>query len=145
MLRIDATTLCGLAGRLPLVGLCHVAGWNVTGRKAPAYKQANVTAAIQAEIDKCAGAGGVARVPPGNHRCGQLRLRSNVTLHLEAGATLWVSPEKADYKQGRRFPFAEGESNITIEGRRTTRGTGENVEKYVVSTIDKAGAVRAFW
>jgi polygalacturonase len=115
---------------LPLVLLviapCRAKGWDVTELGAKGDKQTNSGPAIQAAIDKCTAAGGgTVLVPAGDYLCGQLNLKSNVTLHIEAGATLWVSPRKDDYSKGNRFLFAEGQSNITIEGRGTIHGTGE--------------------
>ena len=47
------------------------------------------TKAIQAALDKCGQAGGgTVIVPPGKFLTGSLWMRSNVTLHLEGGATL---------------------------------------------------------
>jgi len=48
-----------------------------------------------------------------------------VSLYLESGATLWVSPKKEDYKEGNRFLYAEDQTNITIEGRGVILGTGQ--------------------
>ncbi|MFH1718397.1 MAG: glycosyl hydrolase family 28 protein [Planctomycetota bacterium] len=89
-------------------------------------KKTNDGPVIQATIDAClAAGGGTVYVPAGDYFCGALRLRSNVSLYLEAGATLWVSPEKEHYKNGNRFLYAEDEENISIEGRGTIHGTGE--------------------
>ncbi|MDR3459797.1 MAG: glycosyl hydrolase family 28-related protein [Verrucomicrobiae bacterium] len=54
--------------------------------------------AINQAIDQChAGGGGTVYVPPGNYLCGTVELKSNVTLYLEAGATLLGSKQLADY------------------------------------------------
>ena len=56
------------------------------------------TKAIQAALDKCAGAGGgVALLEGGRFLSGTLYLRSHVTLRIEAGATLLGSTNIADY------------------------------------------------
>ena len=56
------------------------------------------SAAINRAVDACHSAGGgVAYVPPGTYRCGTVVLKSNVTLYLEAGATLQGSKNLADY------------------------------------------------
>jgi len=105
---------------------CSAKVWDVTELGAKADKETNAGPAIQAVIDQCAAAGGgTVFVPAGDYLCGQLNLKSSVTLHIEAGATLWVSPKKEDYSKGNRFLFAEGQSNITIQGRGTIHGTGE--------------------
>jgi len=56
------------------------------------------TAAINAAIDACTKAGGgIVYLFPGNYLCGTLVLKSNVTLYLEAGATLLGSTNIADF------------------------------------------------
>ncbi len=127
MLKVNAVTICGLAGRLILVALCQVGPWNVKDHGARGDKQADDTAAIQAAIDTCVGAGGgTVYLPAGDYRCGQLHLKTGVTLHVEAGAALWVSPDRQDYRRGNRFLFAEDQNDITIQGRGTIHGTGRD-------------------
>jgi polygalacturonase len=56
------------------------------------------TKAIQAAIDACHRAGGgTVLLPAGTFLSGSLHLKSGVELHLEHGATLLGSPDKADY------------------------------------------------
>ncbi|OHB63100.1 MAG: hypothetical protein A2Y76_04870 [Planctomycetes bacterium RBG_13_60_9] len=99
--------------------------WDVTELGARGDKEANDTTAIQKAVDGASQAGGgTVYVPAGNYRCGQLRLRSHVTLHIEAGATLWVSADKADYGRGNSFLLAEDQNNVTVQGRGTIYGTG---------------------
>jgi hypothetical protein len=105
---------------------CWARVWDVTELGARGDKEANDTAAIQKAIDSVSQAGGgTVYVPTGNYRCGQLQLRNNVTLRIEAGATLWVSPDKADYKRGNTFLLAQDQNNVVIEGRGTICGTGQ--------------------
>jgi polygalacturonase len=105
---------------------CWARVWDVTELGARGDKEANDTAAIQKAIDSASRAGGgTVYVPAGDYRCGQLQLSSNVTLHIEAGTTLWVSPDKADYKRGNTFLLAQDQNNVTIEGRGTIHGTGQ--------------------
>lgn len=91
------------------------------------------TAAIQAALDGCGGAGGgMVYVPPGRYLVGTLHLRSHVRLFLEGGATLLASRELADYPEinGRKHHdlgdpsvlYGEDLTNITIEGRGTIDG-----------------------
>ena len=109
-----------------LGGLCWGRIVNVKELGASGNKQSNDGPVIQAAIDECCKeGGGTVYVPAGDYFCGGLRARSNVSLYLEAGATLWVSGRKEDYKQGNRFLYADNESNITIEGRGIIYGTGE--------------------
>ncbi len=56
------------------------------------------TAALQGAIDTChAAGGGTVRVPSGTYLTAPFGLRSRVTLHLEAGATVLGSPRLEDY------------------------------------------------
>jgi polygalacturonase len=56
------------------------------------------TAAIQQAIDDCAAAGGGrVEIPSGTFLTGPLNLKSNVDLHLDAGATLLFSRNFSDY------------------------------------------------
>jgi hypothetical protein len=87
------------------------------------------TGAIQRAIDETAKLGGGAiYVSPGTYMVGTIVLKSNVTLHLEAGATLLGSPDKGDYvmpkeaalaaknDQARHLLFAFNAENIALVG-----------------------------
>lgn len=53
---------------------------------------------IQAAIDAAhANGGGTVLIPSGNYLIGPIELKSDVELHLEAGAHLWGSPDISDY------------------------------------------------
>lgn len=55
--------------------------------------------AFQRAIDRCASeGGGMVLVPPGRYRCGSIRLRAKVRLHLEAGAEIHGSDVPEDYE-----------------------------------------------
>src|SRR6185295_14099759 len=57
------------------------------------------TAPLNKAIETCAAAGGGrVSVPPGKYLTGTLRLKSNVTLLLEAGAELIGSPDLNQYQ-----------------------------------------------
>lgn len=91
---------------------------------------------IQKLIDDChARGGGVAVVPPGEHVCGTLYLRSNVELHLPAGAAILGSHDVADYPcearnasellhRSRSLIVAEGAANVAITGHGLIDGRG---------------------
>ncbi len=124
--RLRKSAILDFAVVLLLTSGCGGRIYNVRDFGTRADKQANDAPAIQAAIDSCAEAGGgIVYVPAGDYLCGQLRLRSNIGLYLEPGATLWVSPDREHYKDGSRFLYAEDQRNITIEGRGTIHGTGE--------------------
>ena len=93
------------------------------------------TEAVQKTIDAChAKGGGVVRVPTGDFQIGTIRLRSNVTLSLDHGASLLGSQDLADYPtEGLSKPreggphcliYAENASDITIEGLGVIDGRG---------------------
>ncbi|MHC4557054.1 MAG: glycoside hydrolase family 28 protein [Planctomycetota bacterium] len=118
--------ISGVIALFILVFPCQGRIYNVRDHGARGDKKGNDGPAIQAAIDACfAAGGGRVYVPAGDYLCGGLRMKSHVSFYLEAGATLWVSPEEEDYKDGNRFLYAEDENNITIEGRGTIHGTGQ--------------------
>lgn len=55
------------------------------------------TAAIQKAIDEAAKCGGQVRIADGVYKTGSLRLKSNVDLHIAAGAVLLGSEDLKDY------------------------------------------------
>ena len=92
--------------------------------------------AINAAIDAVAAAGGgTVYVPPGVYRCGTVVLKSNVTLYLEAGATILGSADLVDYTpqpgpppegdaNERHLIFARDAENVTIAGPGRIDGQG---------------------
>ena len=95
------------------------------------------TAAIQRAIDACgASGGGTIVVPPGRFVTGTLWMRSNVTLHLDAGATLIAARDPAAFPvfaaafEGKSNPSHAGLiagdnlDNIAITGRGLIDGSG---------------------
>lgn len=66
------------------------------------------TQAVQRAIDDCAQAGGgTVALPAGTYLSGTVYLKSNVRLHLEAGALLLGSPDREDYNADDVFPENE--------------------------------------
>src|SRR4051812_8859678 len=98
------------------------------------------TAALQAAIDTCTrDGGGTVLVPAGTFVIGTTELKSNVTLHLAASATLLGSGDGKDYHAVDAIPlsgdstlndgnwallFAVDATNLTIEGMGTIDGQG---------------------
>lgn len=92
------------------------------------------TKAIQAAIDVCTNSGGgTVWVPAGNYIIGTIKLKSNVTLSLDYGASLLGSLNIEDYDTDITQPregnvecliFAENATNITIEGLGVIDGRG---------------------
>ena len=87
----------------------------------------NATGACQAAIDACTAAGGgTVRVPPGEYSVSTIQLKDNVTLHVEAGATVFLSQDNPQFARGRRaMVFAENASNIGVTGRGTLDGLAQ--------------------
>jgi polygalacturonase len=97
------------------------------------------TVAIQRAIDECnAAGGGVVLIPAGNYKTGSIFMRSNVTLNLDNGATLYGStdikdytPVQTDYESLRthtptiQLVYADGAVNVAITGDGTIDGRGK--------------------
>jgi polygalacturonase len=105
------------------------------------------TSAFQSALDRIAAHGaGTLTVPPGRYLVGGLTLPSNLTLVLEAGAVLLLSPDYADYaanesavtieQSTRACLFARGQNNITIRGSGTIDGNGA---AYCAAGADQNG------
>ncbi len=91
------------------------------------------TDALQGAIDAChRGGGGTVRVPPGTYLTRPIKLRSFVTLHLEAGSTILGSPRLEDYtvegtdasgeSERAGVVTAQGAERVAIVGRGTIDG-----------------------
>src|SRR4029453_18143266 len=73
-------------------------GFNIKDFGAAGDGQALDTPALQSAIDACgARGGGIVFVPAGAYVTGALVLRSDVTLYIDAGATLLGSEDPVDY------------------------------------------------
>lgn len=82
------------------------------------------TLSLQRAIDACTSAGGgIVYLGPGTYLCGTVVLKSNVTLYLEAGATILGSGNMADY-QPHHLIFASGAKNVGLAGPGTIDGNG---------------------
>ncbi|MCK5701587.1 MAG: glycoside hydrolase, partial [Cyclobacteriaceae bacterium] len=111
------------------------------------------TLAIQKAIDACSKSGGIVVFPSGKYVSGTIYLKSNVTLHLQKGATILGSTDLKDYPKNlpeysffrkgvikRALIYAEKLENIAIEGEGTIDGQGydfkepknKNVSSYSV-------------
>ena len=127
-------------------------------------------AAINQAIEKaCNNGGGRVVLPAGTYLCGSIRLKSNVELHLMAGARILAAPaamkayDKSEvfggpeYQDGGHTYFhnsliwAEGQQKISITGRGMIDGEGltkhdtekaGNVQGGSIGTGDKAIALK---
>jgi polygalacturonase len=95
--------------------------------------------AINAAIDHAhAQGGGVVYLSPGTYLCGTVVLKSNVTLHLEAGAVILGSTDLTQYtsqiprpdgrqgSQGYHLIFARDADNVTLQGGGLIDGQGSS-------------------
>ncbi len=109
--------------------------------KARADGRADDTAALQAAIDaRAAGGGGTVHVPAGKYLCGSLFLRSDITLHLEAGAVILGSEDP------QRYPLIESRWEGATQKTHTPLIYGAGLHDIAVvgrGKIDGQGA--AWW
>lgn len=121
---------CALAATAHAATTCNVRTYGATGDG-----KTKDTAAIQKAIDTCsAKGGGKVLFTAGTYVSAPILIKSNVTLHLDKGATLLGSPDHADYPEKVEFhtpdrqPLvgSENATNIAIEGEGTIDGNGQS-------------------
>ena len=102
--------------------------FNIRDFGATGNKGDKATIPVRSAIDACTAAGGgKVYVPPGDYTVGTLQLKDNVNLNLEAGATLCLSQDPADFIQGSHtMIFAQDAKNIAVTGR----GILDGLAKY---------------
>lgn len=149
MKNLFLTLFCGVAGAFA----SHAAVHDITAYGAVADTTRLSTAAIQRAIDACnAAGGGEVLVPAGDWKTGSIFLKSNVTLRLENGATLYGStdirdyiPVKTDYVSLRthtptiQLIYADKARSVAITGQGTIDGRGAAFPKL---TWDDEGITR---
>src|SRR5579862_5470909 len=129
--------------------------YNIRTFGAKGDKSALDTAALQAAIDACAGdGGGTVLIPAGTFTIGTVELKSNVTLHIAASATLLGSADGKQYRAVDAIPlhgdttlndgnwallFAVNAKNVTIEGPGTIDGQGAQFHSAVRGTLPPSG------
>jgi hypothetical protein len=109
-------------GAQPAGNIFNVKDFGATGNR-----DDKATGAIRNAVDACAAAGGgMVYIPPGDYTVGTIQLKDNVTLHIEAGATLFLSQDRDDFIRGvRSMIFAEDASNISVTGKGTLDGLAQ--------------------
>lgn len=149
MKNLFLTLFCGVAGAFA----SHAAIHDITAYGAVADTTRLSTAAIQRAIDACnAAGGGEVLVPAGDWKTGSIFLKSNVSLRLENGATLYGStdikdyiPVKTDYVSLRthtptiQLIYADKARSVAITGQGTIDGRGAAFPKL---TWDDEGITR---
>ncbi|MGC3945031.1 MAG: glycosyl hydrolase family 28 protein [Chryseolinea sp.] len=116
----------GLLGLTSLAANATVfpAIFDVKNFGATGLRKDNATKAFRDAISACTAAGGgTVVVPAGEYTVGTVQLRDNVTLHLEAGSTLFASQLESDYvKDAETLIFADNVRNISVTGKGTIDG-----------------------
>ncbi len=131
-----AIIFCGVMQAASVKGKSPV--FNIVDYGAVGDGQTKNTEAIAKAIEACAkSGGGTVWVPAGRFLTGPIVLKSNITLHVDAGARILFSQDANDYPtiQSRWYGieqhgfmpcvFAEGCENIAITGRGTIDGQGQ--------------------
>jgi polygalacturonase len=131
-----STSLClsaALAFTAPLAHAGTVCNVHAYGAKADGVTKD--TAAIQSAIDACEQkGGGTVLLTAGTYISAPILLKSNITLHLDKGATLLGSPDHADYPAKTEFRepgiqalvSAVNATNVSITGDGVIDGAGDS-------------------
>jgi polygalacturonase len=108
---------------LTTAGSCAAAGWlDVSEHGVTGDGKTVQTPLVQQLIDETsAQGGGTIYFPPGEYISGTIRLKDNITLHLEAGARILGSERIEDYAP-KGLVVAEDAKNIAIVGQGTIDG-----------------------
>ncbi|MEM6342915.1 MAG: glycosyl hydrolase family 28 protein [Bacteroidota bacterium] len=127
--------------------------YNVKEYGASGNKADKVTTQLQSAIDAAHEAGGgTVYFPPGDYLSGSLILKSNVTLELEGGATLWASQDPKDYPfltTANRpcLVYADSAYNIGIKGKGRIHGQArrtyedlKKVDRFIREITENAEA-----
>lgn len=114
------------------------------------------TVAINATIEKCSNeGGGHVLISNGSFLTGAIHLKSNVDLHIEAGAVLKFSPDPKDYLPLVRtrwegddcynycpLIFADGQTNFALTGKGVLDGQGSVKNWWPWKGIVKMGYIK---
>ncbi|MBI4977766.1 MAG: right-handed parallel beta-helix repeat-containing protein [Spirochaetes bacterium] len=141
-----------LSGFYMIVGVfVYSAQFDITAYGAKADGTTMNTASVQRAVDACSAAGGGRVViPAGVFLTAGILLKDNVTLYLEAGATLRAPRELSQYDNKQRiFIAADSATNIGIAGPGILDGSGDAFwvkdEKYREKKDTWSGASHNAW
>jgi hypothetical protein len=98
---------------------CDVHHFGAVGRRSQ-----DATSAFRRAVETCARrGGGIVYVGPGAYVSGPIELRDNITLYLDAGATLYLNPDTViPDGQPDALVYSRGAKNISISGKGTLDG-----------------------
>ncbi len=127
--RTCTARLCALALAAASCGALHAAATcNPRDFGAKGDGVAKDTAAIQKAIDVCAAkGGGTVHLTAGTYLSAPIVLKSNLTLDLDKGATLFGSPDPADYPAKTEFREPGLQSLVSATNAENVAITGEGV------------------
>lgn len=109
---------------------CDVRHFGAVGRKSQ-----DATSAFRRAVEACArSGGGTVYAGPGAYVSGPIELKDNITLYLDAGATLYLSPDPVPAGQPDALVYSQGAKNISIAGK----GTLDGQAKYKWATPEGA-------
>lgn len=119
--------------------------YNVKSFGATGNRTALDTAAIQKAIDACnRDGGGTVCFPAGDFLSGTIFLKSNVSLHLSPGATLWGSARISDYNP-KHLIYAKGIENVSIEGGGVIDGQGDSFLDKDLKPLPRPSPLIEIW
>jgi polygalacturonase len=122
--------------------------YNIKALGAVSDGKTDNTIIIQKAIDQAFKAGGgTLWFPAGKFVTSVIHLRSNVELHLAAGAELCASIQRITYGPGKASPLirAEGQQNISITGKGIINGQGEALLKDIYRMLNDGTLKDAEW
>src|SRR3954471_5430331 len=136
---IDVRRFCLILFAITLIDTrASDATFDIRSQAAKGDAQTLETAAINKAIELASASYGQVRIPPGRYLSGTIRLRSDITLYLEPGATIIGTTNLSEYSA------PQPPSNM-IEARwgkwHRALFTGENLENVTIcgsGTIDGA-------
>ena len=154
------TLLLCLGTHSQSLGATSLVGYSISDYGAVADGKTKCTDAIRDAIAAASKAGGgTIYIPAGNYLTGPIHLKSNITLHLEAGAYVKFSTDFDDYLPmvPSRFEgvevinfspliYAKDAHNIAITGRGTLDGQGQAWWAYLdIVKAQKSGDEKSRW
>lgn len=101
---------------------CDVGQFGASGKKSQ-----NATPAFRRAVEACAGqGGGTVYVGPGAYVSGPIELKDNITLFVDAGATIYLNSSPVEFNgYPNALIYSQGAKNISISGKGTLDGQAQ--------------------
>src|SRR5215831_6140444 len=124
---------------LLVVAVNPAAFYDVRNYGAKGDSSSNDTPAFEAAIEAASRRqGGIVVVPAGTYRCGTVHLKSNIELHLAAGAIIKMSSDEKDFDPVEKLPY-DPHADVETSDFRHALFAGESVHDIAITgkgTID---------